>query len=63
MATYTVTHNNGSTANIEADRFETDGAGIRFYDEDDRAVATFAYGLIVSVVDSAVTFAAPPEND
>lgn len=47
--TFSVTRNDGATAKIKAYRFETDGAGIRFYDDQDLLISSFAYGVITTV--------------
>lgn len=64
MKTFTLTRQDGATANVSADRFETDGAGTRLFDEAGHLIATFAYGQIVSVMDAqAVSFGPAPSND
>lgn len=61
MGVYTVTRRDGAAGTITAARFETDGAGTRFYGDDGGIIAAFSDGQIASVHDAdALSFTAPP---
>jgi hypothetical protein len=55
MTTWIVTRHDGSTLEIVAARFVTDGSGTRFFDAGDAMVAAFADGQITAV------YPAPPD--
>lgn len=53
---YKIVTRKNQTATIEAERYEQDGSGTRFYDADDEQVASFYDGEIRSVVPASVVF-------
>ena len=46
---YKLTNKNGQSATIEAERYEQDGSGVRFYDADGNMVISYYDGMIRSV--------------
>ena len=46
---YKLTNKSGQTAVIEAERYEQDGSGVRFYDADGNMTVSYYDGLIRSV--------------
>ncbi|WP_058099435.1 hypothetical protein [Paracoccus sp. MKU1] len=59
MANFKVIRADGAQATITADRFESDGAGTRFYNEDGGVVASFTYGQLTDVYPADVVFEVP----
>lgn len=53
---YRITDRQNRTALIEADHYEQDGSGTRFYDADGKQIASFYDGEIRQVVDASVNF-------
>jgi hypothetical protein len=62
MKEYNVTLKNGSVVTVPAARFESDGSGARFFDEDDQLVASWADGQVAGIVDSAFAATPPAEE-
>lgn len=58
MTTWTVTRHDGTTLQIAAARFLTDGSGTRFFDADNAMIAAFADGQVTAVVPAELP---PPE--
>lgn len=59
---YRITNKKNQTATLDADRYEIDGSGTRFYGENDEVIASFYDGEIISVVPAALQFDSGDES-
>lgn len=53
---FKLTRRDDKTATIEAERYEEDGMGIRFYDAEGKKIASFADGSLKSVLPDDLSF-------
>ena len=53
---YKIVNSEGKSATIEAARFESDGAGYRFFDKEGTKIADFRDGTIRSVTPETLEF-------
>lgn len=64
MPRYKITRkSDNATAVIEAARYERDGAGDRFYDENENIVSAFSDGILSDVTPESVEFTVPVVTD